>query len=94
MCRLSPCQPGSTNTQSFVEQMNSCAKMIVSDKRTNLNHGLIDKLVVLRMNLKFMIYCEKNGTIGKVKKLQNEIGNGEDIYVDDYELHNKQRVHF
>ena len=57
MCRLSPCQLGALNAQSFVERMNSCAKLIVSDKRTNLDHGLIDKLVVLRMNLKFMIYC-------------------------------------
>ena len=86
MCRLSQCQLGAINAQTFVERMNSCSKMIASDKRANLNHGLIDKLVVLRMNLKFMIYCRgKNGTIGKVKKLQNDIGNDEDIYVDDYE---------
>ncbi len=59
--------------------------MIVSDKQTNLNHDIIDKLGVLCMNLKFMIYCRgKNGTIGKVKKLQNDIGDDEDIYVDDF----------
>ena len=80
MCRLSPCQLGALNAQSFVERMNSCAKLIVSDKRTNLNHGLIDKLVVLRMNQKFMIYCRgKNSKMKKVTKVQNDIGNDEDI---------------
>ena len=80
MCRLSPCQLGALNALSFVERMNSCAKLIVSDKRTNLNHGLIDKLVVLRMNLKFMIYCRgKNSKMKKVTKVQNDIGNDEDV---------------
>ena len=86
MCRLSTCQLGALNAQTFAEKMNLCAKLIVSDKWTNLNHGLIDKLVVLRMNLKFMIYCRgKNSKIKKVKKVQNDIGNDEDIYADDYE---------
>ena len=86
MCRLSPCQLGALNAQSFVERVNLCAKLIVSDKRTSLKHELIDKLVILRMNLKFMIYCRgKNGSIGKVNKLQNVIGNDEDIYLNDDE---------
>ena len=39
------------------------------------------------MNLKFMIYCRgKNGSIQNVKKLQDDMGNDEEIYVDDYEL--------
>ena len=38
------------------------------------------------MNLKFMIYCRgKNGSIGKVKKVQNDLGNDGDMYDDDYE---------
>ena len=38
------------------------------------------------MNLNFMIYNRgKNGSIGKVKKLKNDLGNDEDIYEDDYE---------
>ena len=86
MCRLSPCQLGALNAQSFVERVNLCAKLIVSDKQTSLKHELIDKLVILRMNLKFMIYCRgKNGSIGKVNKLQNVIGNDEDIYLNDDE---------
>jgi hypothetical protein len=33
-----------------------------------------------------MIYCRgKNSKIKKVKKVQNDIGNDEDIYADDYE---------
>ena len=86
MCHLAPCQLGALNDQSFVEQMNSCAKLIVSEKRTRLNHELIDKLVVLRMNLKFMIHCRgKNSNIGKVKKVRNEVGNDEDLYAKDLE---------
>ena len=53
---------------------------------TNVKHDLIDKLVVLHMNLNFVIYCRgKNGSIAKLKKLQNDLGNDEDIYADDYE---------
>ena len=86
MCRLSPCQLGALNAQSFVEMVNLCAKLIVSDKRTSLKHELIDKLVILRMNLKFMIYCRgKDGSIEKVNKVQNVIGNDEDIYLNDDE---------
>ena len=81
---LSPCQLGALNAQSFVERMNSCAKLIVGEKRTNLRHELIDKLVILRMNLKFMIYCRgKHGSIGKVNEVQNVIGNDEEIYVNN-----------
>ena len=81
MCRLSPCQLGALNAQSFVEWMNSC------EKWTRLvNHELIDKLVILRMNLKFMIYCRgKHASIGKVNEVQNDMGNDEDIYVDEYD---------
>ena len=47
---------------------------------------LIDKLVVLRMNLKFMIHCrKKNGNAGNVSKVVNEVGNDEEIYANEYE---------
>ena len=81
-----PCQLGALNAQSFVECMNSCAKLIVSEKWTYLRHELIDKLVILRMNLKFMIYCRgKRGSIGRVNEVQNFVGNDEDIYIRDYD---------
>ena len=55
----------------------------VGEKRS-LKHELIDKLVILRMNLKFMIYCRgKHGSIGKVNEVQNVIGNDEEIYVNN-----------
>ena len=58
-----------------VERMNSCAKLIVSEKQTRLNHELIDKLVVLCMNIKFMIYCwGKHASIWKVNEVQNDMG--------------------
>ena len=79
---LSPFQLGALNAQSFVERMNSCAILIVGEKRTKLKHEFIDKLVILRMNHKFMIYCRgKHGSIGKVNTVQNVMGNDEDIYV-------------
>jgi hypothetical protein len=65
-----------------------CVKLIVSDKQTRLKHELIDKLMmILRiMNPKFMIYCRgKNVSIGKVKKVQNVLGNAGDIFEDDDE---------
>ena len=73
--------------QSFVERMNSCAKLIVGEKRTtNLRHELIDKLVILHMNLKFMIYCRgKRGSIGRVNEVQNVMGSDEDIYIRNYD---------
>ena len=38
------------------------------------------------MNLKFMIYCQgKHASIGKVNEVQNDMGNDEDIYVDEYD---------
>ena len=63
--------------------MNSCAKLIVGEKRTKLKHEFIDKLVILRMNHKFMIYCwgKHDGSIGKVKTVRNVMGNDEDIFV-------------
>ena len=76
----------STKTLYFVEQMNLCAKLVVGEKWTRLNHELVDKLFILCMNLKFMIYCQgKHASIGKVNQIQNDMGNDEDIYVDEYD---------
>ena len=47
LCRLSPCQLGALNSQIFVEQMNSCAKLVLDKKRTRLCYDLSDKLAVL-----------------------------------------------
>ena len=60
-----------------------CVKLIVSDKQTRLKHEIDKLMMILRiMNPKFMIYCRgKNGSIGKMKKLQNDLGNDEDISI-------------
>ena len=79
MCRLSPCQLGALNAQSFVEKMKSCVKLVVGEKRTRLCHELIDKLVVLRINQNFMDFCRKQGSIAKVATVNNDMGNDETI---------------
>ena len=66
MTRLSPCQLGALNAQSFVERMNSCGKLLVGEKRTRMKHDMIDKLVVLRMNRTFMEYCREKGNMAKI----------------------------
>ena len=75
MCRLPPCQLGALNAQNFVEQMNSCAKLVLGKKRTHLCHDLIDKLVVPRINWIFMDYCRKKGSITRVVAVKNDTGN-------------------
>ena len=85
MCRLSSCQFRALNVQSLDERMNSCAKLIIDEKRTNLSHDLIDKLVILRINLKFTIYCHgKYTSLAKVN-VRNNMGNDEYIYADEYD---------
>ena len=66
MTRLSPCQLGALNAQSFVERMNSCGKMLVGLKRSNMKHDMIDTLVVLRMNRGFMEHCREKGKMTKI----------------------------
>ena len=66
MTRLSPCQLGALNAQSFVERMNSCGKMLVGLKRSNMKHDMIDTLVVLRMNRGFMEHCREKGKMKKI----------------------------
>ena len=64
--RLSTCKLGTLNAQSFVERMNSCGKIIVGLKRSNMKHDMIDKLVVLRMNRGLVEHCREKGKITKL----------------------------
>ena len=41
-------------SQSFAERMNSAGNDIVIENRSSLSHEMIDKLVVLRMNKRFV----------------------------------------
>ena len=53
-------QLGALNAESFAEQVNSAAKLLIDDKNTSLTDPLIDKLVVLRMNTSFMEFMRSN----------------------------------
>ena len=57
MARLSPCQLGALSAQSFVERMNSCAKLLILPTLSRMKHDLSNKLVILKMNREFMEYC-------------------------------------
>jgi len=69
MTRLSPCQLGALTSQSFVEQMNSCGKMIVGERRTRMKHEIIDILVILRMNRTFMTYSRSKESMKKTSDI-------------------------
>ena len=57
MCNSSKFQLGALVSQSFAERMNSAGKQIVRDNRNSLSDDLIEKLVVLRMNKRFIDHC-------------------------------------
>jgi len=59
MAKCSKFQLGALVSQSFAERMNSAGKNIVTDNRTNLDQDMIDKLVILRMNKRFMEYARQ-----------------------------------
>ena len=59
--------------------MNSCAKLVVVEKRTRLRHELIEKLVVLWINRNFMDFFRKQGSMAKVATVKNVMGNDETI---------------
>ena len=59
--------------------MNSCAKLVVDEKRTPLRHELIDNLFVLWINQNLMDFCRKQGSIAKVATVKNDMGDDETI---------------
>ena len=50
----SPVQLGALTLESFSERMTSCANLLVDAHRLKFGDDMIDKLVLLRMNKKFM----------------------------------------
>ena len=54
MCCDSPCQLGALTSECFSKRMISTANLIVDTHRLRLNDDMIDKLIVLRMNKRFM----------------------------------------
>lgn len=61
MCKNSPVQLGALSAQSFAERMISAGNLLITSKRTQLDDELINKLIVLRMNRKFMEFNRKAG---------------------------------
>ena len=61
MCKNSPVQLGALSAQSFAERMISAGNLLITRKRTLLDDDLINKLIVLRMNRKFMEFMRKTG---------------------------------
>ena len=54
MCCNSPCQLGVLTSESFSERMIIAGNVLVDIHRLHLNHDMIDKLIVLRMNKRFI----------------------------------------
>ena len=50
----SPCQLGVLNSESFSERMTSAANLLVDTHWLHLNDDMINKLIILCMNKKFM----------------------------------------
>ena len=73
MCKSSICQLGALNAQSFTERRISCGNLIITKKRTKLDDNTINKLVVLRMNRKFMELARKTGksTLAHIRGIAN-----------------------
>ena len=59
MCRSSKFQLGAPISQSHAERMNSAGRNVASDHRGKLDAEMVDKLVVLRMNRKFMEFTRQ-----------------------------------
>ena len=69
MAKCSKYQIGTLVSQSFAERMNSAGKNIVTDNRGKLDPEIVNKLVVLRMNRKFMEYSRQE----RVKRRQRSM---------------------
>ena len=54
MCTKSPVQLGALTSDSFSERMISSTNVLVDTHHVNFGDDVIDKLIVLRMNKKFM----------------------------------------
>ena len=51
---------GSLLASSFCERINSCANQILTLGNTLLGDGVMEKLVMCRMNQDFMVFMRKN----------------------------------
>ena len=54
MCRNYPYQLGALTSDSFSERMISASSVLVDTHRIRLDHDIIDKMVALRINKRYM----------------------------------------
>ena len=54
MCKHSPCQLSTLTSEIFSERMISTLNLRIKTHRISLDYNDVDKIIVLRMNKKFM----------------------------------------
>lgn len=68
MC-CSKYQLGALNSQSFAERINSAANRVVTEDTIRINSTLVDMLVTLRMNKRFMDFIKDSKYQGNIQLL-------------------------
>ena len=68
MC-CSKYQLGALNSQSFAERVNSVANGVVTEDIIRINSTLVDMLVTLRMNKRFMAFIRDTKYQGNIQPL-------------------------
>ena len=63
MCRNSPLQLGVLISESFSEMIISAANLLVDIHQLHLKHQMIDKIISLRVNKKFVDIIRSKNTI-------------------------------
>ena len=74
MASSSPYQIGALNAESFCERVLRCAGHILTDGNTLLADAKLEKLVILRMNRKFMEFMRKHYKHVVKDKLTRQFG--------------------
>ena len=74
MASSSPYQIGALNAESFCERVLRCAGHILTEGNTLLGDAKLEKLVILRMNRKFMEYMRENHKDLIKDKLNQQFG--------------------
>ena len=67
MCCNSPLQLGALTSESFSERIVSVANLLVDDHRLHSNDEMINKLIALRMDKKFMNRIHSKNSISTMQ---------------------------
>ena len=65
-CTKSPVQLGTMTSERFSERMTSSANLLVDTHCLKFGDGMIDKLIVLRMNKKFIDKIRSKSTFSTI----------------------------